>query len=60
MPIRIRHRDKNSGSSQPVDRPMVIVDATSVSRAYYAALVVVFGVLYGSIQTMLEDARHEK
>jgi len=49
MPLRIRDRDKNSGSSQQVDRPMVILDATSVSRAYYAALVVVFGPLYGSI-----------
>ncbi len=49
MPIRIRHRDRNSRSSQQVDRPMVTGDATSVSRAYYAALVVVFGLLYGSI-----------
>jgi len=49
MPIRIRHRDENNASSQQADRPMVIADATSVSRAYYAALAVVFGLLYGSI-----------
>jgi len=49
MPIRIRHPDKNSGSPQQVNRPMVMVAATSVSRAYYPALVVLFGLLYGSI-----------
>lgn len=49
MPIPIRHRDKNGGSSQQVDRPVVMGGATSVSRAYYAAVVVVFGLLYGSI-----------
>jgi hypothetical protein len=38
MPIRIRNRDKNSGSPQHVDRAMVTGDATSVSRAYYAPL----------------------
>ena len=48
VPGRIRERDKNSGLSQQVDRPVVMGDATSVSRAYYAALVVVFGVLYRS------------
>jgi len=49
MAIRIRHRRKNSGSSQQVDRPMVMADAASVSRAHYAAVVVVFRLLYGSI-----------
>ncbi len=49
MLIPIRHRDKNSGSSQQVDRPMVMGDATSPSRASYAALVVVFGLLCASI-----------
>lgn len=49
MSIRIRHRDKNSGSSQGVDRPMVMVHATSIPRAYYPALVMVFGLLYASI-----------
>jgi len=53
MPIRIRRRDKNSGSSQGVDRLMVMGDAPSVSRAYYAAVIAAFGVLYGSIQRML-------
>lgn len=37
------------GSSQQVDRLLVMLDAASVSRTYYAAPVVVFGVLYGSI-----------
>jgi hypothetical protein len=49
MPIRISHRDKNSGSSQQVDRPMVVVDAILVSQAPYTALVVVVWLLYGSI-----------
>jgi len=44
-PMRIRHRGKNSGSSEQPDRPTVMVDAIPVSPAYYAALVVVFGLL---------------
>jgi hypothetical protein len=48
MPIRIRNPDKNGATAQQDDIAVVIADAVIVSHTSHKALVMVFGVLYGS------------
>jgi hypothetical protein len=49
MPIRIRHRDKNSVSPQQFDISFVIATPTPVSQASYTVLVAKSGMICGSV-----------
>lgn len=49
MPIRIRHRDKSSASTQRLHSLAVRAEAILHSRASYTAIAAVFRVLCGSI-----------
>ena len=47
-PIRIRNPDKNGATVQQDDIVVVIADAVIVSHRSHKALLMVFGVIYGS------------
>lgn len=49
MPIRVRHPDKNSPSTQQPEISLVMLEAMLFSQASYTAIDTVFGVLCGSI-----------
>jgi len=53
MPIHIRYSDKNSFLSQQLDISPVAPTVMRYWQAPYTAIVGVFGVLCGSIETML-------
>ncbi len=57
MPIHIRYGDKSGGLSQRLGSSPVTPKAMLYSQVSYTAIATVFGVLCGSIPTMLGNTR---
>ena len=49
MLIRIRHQNKNYGTTQQIEISFVMPEQTPFSQVSYRAIKAMFGVLYGSI-----------